>query len=88
MSEVLAAVHANLEVLAISLVTNACVDSHEAQQGDSHQVLDQLEGVEALANCPMPFGIESQEAQVAAEHHRPPAGLCASHRGSLGLHCL
>ena len=41
-SEVLAAVHANLDVLAISLVTNACVDSHEVQEGDSHQVLEEV----------------------------------------------
>ena len=41
-SEVLAAVHANLEVLAISLVTNVCVDSHGAQEGDSREVLEEV----------------------------------------------
>jgi len=40
-SEVLAAVHANLEVLAISLVTNASVDSQEADQ-DSHELLEEV----------------------------------------------
>ena len=41
-SEVLAAVHANLEVLAISLVTNVCVDSHGPQEGDSREVLEEV----------------------------------------------
>ena len=40
-SEVLAAVHADLEVLAISLVTNASVDSPEADQ-DSGELLEEV----------------------------------------------
>ena len=40
-SEVLAAVHADLEVLAISLVTNASVDSQEADQ-DSGELLEDV----------------------------------------------
>ena len=40
-SEVLAAVHADIEVLAISLVTNACVDSQEADQ-DSGELLEDV----------------------------------------------
>ena len=40
-SEVLAAVHADLEVLAISLVTNACVDSQEADK-DSGELLEEV----------------------------------------------
>ena len=40
-SEVLAAVHANLEVLAISLVTNTSVDSQETDQ-DSHELLEEV----------------------------------------------
>ena len=41
-SEVLAAVHTNLEVLAISLVTNASVDSQEAADQDSREVLEEV----------------------------------------------
>ena len=40
-SEVLAAVHADIEVLAISLVTNASVDSPEADQ-DSGELLEDV----------------------------------------------
>ena len=40
-SEVLAAVHADIEVLAISLVTNASVDSQEADQ-DSGELLEEV----------------------------------------------
>ena len=40
-SEVLAAVHADIEVLAISLVTNASVDSQEADQ-DSGELLEDV----------------------------------------------
>ena len=40
-SEVLAAVHADLEVLAISLVTNVSVDSQEADQ-DSGELLEEV----------------------------------------------
>ena len=37
--EVLAAVHADIKVLAISLVTNICVDEYDTMSGD---VLDEV----------------------------------------------
>ena len=42
-SEVLAAAHAGLEVLAISLVTNSCVDSYDAP--DTVEVLEEVNNV-------------------------------------------
>ena len=39
MPEVLAAVHADIKVLAISLVTNICVEEYDTRSGD---VLDEV----------------------------------------------
>ena len=42
-SEVLAAAHADLEVVGLSLVTNVCVDTEETRdKGDRDQVLEEV----------------------------------------------